>query len=198
LNCYFRQLGSISSRIFYTFIGYVNAANDWQWIDGSDWEFCLTVNTTNDAPPGACLQSSVNFTELHLPNISSVDHWKASDCKTPLPAIYKCYLPTPTQIPTNTLTLIMERTVVDTVTTGSIEATSSDSDTVESGLNSTKMKKTKKHKKHLAVASDEEGDDTETTTASTDTSEETIQAKSRQPMSSQKMAQLKSPKLPTK
>ena len=62
----------------------------WSWTDESDWgEPELALASLKDPKKGECLTSKFSFLEIALPDIPTAGHWKAEDCKKPLPAIYK-------------------------------------------------------------------------------------------------------------
>jgi hypothetical protein len=62
----------------------------WEWTDNSTWDF-----GPNSTSVEGCLASTFSFLEIAMPVIAPEDHWSVVDCNTPLPAIYKCCIPTP-------------------------------------------------------------------------------------------------------
>eukprot|EP00529_Nitzschia_sp_RCC80_P011732 CAMPEP_0113482872 /NCGR_PEP_ID=MMETSP0014_2-20120614/23143_1 /TAXON_ID=2857 /ORGANISM="Nitzschia sp." /LENGTH=571 /DNA_ID=CAMNT_0000376403 /DNA_START=48 /DNA_END=1760 /DNA_ORIENTATION=- /assembly_acc=CAM_ASM_000159 len=84
--------------------GTADKHGEWSWTDKSDWgEPELALAGLKDPKKGQCLTSKFSFLEIAMLDIPTAGHWKAEDCKKPLPAIYKCCVPTPapTSSPTN-------------------------------------------------------------------------------------------------
>ena len=62
----------------------------WSWTDESDWgEPELALVGLKDPKKGECLTSKFSFLEIAMLDVPTAGHWKAEDCKKPLPAIYK-------------------------------------------------------------------------------------------------------------
>lgn len=70
--------------------GSLDMDGNWTWTDNSTWgEVELGVAMLKGAKTEGCLSSKFTFTEMAIPNVPTAGHWTVSDCKTPLPAIYK-------------------------------------------------------------------------------------------------------------
>jgi hypothetical protein len=85
---------------------YESATMDaWEWTDNSTWDFGLNATDVE-----GCLSSTTTFIEVGMPVIPPLGHWATAACSTPLPAIYKCCIPTsaPTDSPTDSPTVTLE------------------------------------------------------------------------------------------